>query len=306
MMMNKKALILLPILLLTACLIFIFKNFPIQRFYLEEKYYGNKKFKEIKAETLENMIDKKESFALFIYQPACVTSSDFEAVLNKFVDENPITIYMITFENMKSTKLHETIKYYPSFALFNKGELVDSLDASSEEDLKYYSNKDDFKTWITNHVILKEENKSSQIEYESEVTQNEVTENETTTISKEDTKLEEITYDKNKINIYMFWGSTCPHCKAEFAFFDEIKSEYAGAYNLYTFEVWENEENKKLMDKFAEALDENPKGVPYTIIGDESFIGFGDSDKQKFKDLIKNNHQNSKDIYFEKIKSPTS
>lgn len=57
------------------------------------------------------------------------------------------------------------------------------------------------------------------------------------------------------------------------------------------------------MNRFATALGEEAKGVPYTVIGDVSFSGFGETSKEKFIEAIKTKHQNSSDIYFDKIKN---
>ena len=71
--MNKK-LFIIPILLLITIIIVIIKSLPDNKFYLEDNYYGKSKIIEIDKDKLEDLIDDKESFALFIYQPACVNS----------------------------------------------------------------------------------------------------------------------------------------------------------------------------------------------------------------------------------------
>ena len=301
MKLNKKILWIIPLLLLISIIIGIIvtRNMPEKKFYLEDKYYGGSDFIEIKTSNLEKLIDDKESFALFVYQPACVTSANFEQILKDFSNSNNIEIYKIAFSDIKDTSLSKYIKYYPSFAIFNKGNMVSYLDANSDNDLKYYESKDEFQKWFTSFVLLKDTDNSNSSENENVTEESENTKEETPT----EINLENVTYDKNKVNIYFFWGSTCPHCKAEFAFFDEIKEEYGDYYNLYTYEVWENPDNEKIMNKFADALNEEVTGVPYTVIGDVSFTGFGESSKEKFIEAIKNKHQNSSDVYFDKIKS---
>ena len=294
--MNKKLLI-IPILLLLAIIIVIIKNLPEKQFYLEDNYYGESKIIEIDKDKLENLIDDKESFALFIYQPACVTSSNFEKVIKEFLEENSITIYMIAFSNIKETSLGENVKYYPSFAIYNKGKLIDNLEADKNDDLKYFESKKGFQKWFTSYVLLKKGDSNNKVTYTSEVKNEQTTSNKTYN----DFKLEDIKKEDGKVNIYLFWGSTCPHCKAEFAFLDEIKDEYGNLFNLYTFEVWENLDNKNIMTEFAHALGDEVKGVPYTIIGNQSFNGFGEKDKEEFINTIKNNYQNNKDVYFDKI-----
>lgn len=299
MKINNKFLFVVPALLLISVIIMVIRNLPEEKFYLEDKYYGNGDFTEIEASDLEKLIDKNESFALFVYQPACITSADFEQILKDFSDSNNIEIYKIAFSDIKDTSLSKYIKYYPSFTIFNKGNMVSYLDANSDSDLKYYENKDDFEKWFTSFVLLKDVDNS--VSNENNVAEESKENSEVETLKEID--LENVTYDENKVNIYFFWGSTCPHCKEEFAFFDEIKEEYGDYYNLYSYEVWENPDNAEIMNKFADALNEEAKGVPYTVIGDVSFTGFGESSKEKFIETIKNKHQNSSDVYFDKIKS---
>lgn len=291
---NKIKLIILPVLLVIAILVAIYK-LPNQKFYLEDSYYKTSEFITINNNELEKLIKDKKSFVLFVYQPACVTSANFEKTLNEFLKEETLQIYKISFSDMKNTDLSKYIKYYPSFAIFSKGQMRDYLDASSDEDLPKYENKEQFKKWLTKYVILKENNQNLATTKENKETQ---------TIETQNINLENVTKEENKINIYMFWGSTCPHCKEEFAFFNEIEQEYGNYYNLYEFEVWQNTENRQIMNAFAQALgDETSGAVPYTIIGDTSFNGFSESSKEKFKEAIKKNHKNAKDVYFDKIKN---
>ena len=295
---NNKIFLLAPLLLLLSIIVVVIKQSPMHQFYLEDKYYSDSKFIEIETNDLNKLINNKESFVLFIYQPACITSSNFEQILYDYLETNHISIYKIPFSDIKNTTLSKSVKYYPSFAIFNNGKLIDYLDANSDEDLEYYESKEGFEKWFTNYVLLKQikENKSDQ---NSKAKEN----NAQKEISTQEINLNNVTYNENKVNIYFFWGSTCPHCKEEFAFFDEIKETYGKYYNLYTYEVWENPNNAEIMNKFAEVLGEEVTGVPYTIIGDKSFKGFGESSKEEIMNAIKNNHQNSSDIYFNKIKN---
>lgn len=112
-------------------------------------------------------------------------------------------------------------------------------------------------------------------------------------------KVEDIVFEEDKINVYMFWGSTCPHCKEEFAFFQSIYDEYGEYFNLYGFEVWNNEENHELMEKMAEEMNDNISGVPYTIIGKDSFTGFTDADKSGIIEMLKKESNLTYDAYKE-------
>lgn len=297
-MKSKKLFWIIPLLILIPAILVIIKIIPVQKFYLEDKYYTDGSFIDIETDKLNDLINNKESFALFIYQPACVTSSDFEQTLHDFITNNNIKVYKIAFSNIKETTLSKSIKYYPSFVIFNKGKMVDYLDAESDNDLKYYESKDEFQNWFTSYVLLKKVNKNN-ISKEKKEKENE----QTTEANTKEISLDNIKRDENKVNIYFFWGSTCPHCKEEFAFFEKLEKEYGKYYNLYTYEVWENEKNAEIMNTFAAVLNEEAKGVPYTIIGDKSFTGFNDDSKENFIETIKSKYQNSEDVYFDKVKN---
>lgn len=75
--------------------------------------------------------------------------------------------------------------------------------------------------------------------------------------------------------IYFFWGDGCPHCKAEEKFFVELQKDYP-KIEIARFEVWYNARNRDIMTRAAEALKANVSGVPFTVIGEKSFIGFSD------------------------------
>ena len=155
---RRKILILIIIVLVVvAGIIVIIKRNVIEKtknvmFYLEDKYYGTSVFNEVTADGLSDLTEAKESFAIFIHQPLCSTSYEFNKILVKFAEENKISFYKISFDEMKKTDMYNDIKYYPSFAILKEGELVAFLDAESDEDLKRYKDKDEFEKWFRCYI----------------------------------------------------------------------------------------------------------------------------------------------------------
>lgn len=296
--MKKKVVLWLAILfvLFVTISVILFINKREKAFYLEDSYYGTNDMIELKNDELNKLIDKKESFAVFIYQPLCITSSDFENILSQFLEDNQTRIYKIAFSNIKETDLGKSVKYYPSFIIYNKGKMVDFLEADKDEDVRYYSSKDEFESWFTRYVKLK--NSPSSNTNASTNSSNVSEENDLL----KDINLEDVIKQDNKVNIYFFWGNGCPHCEEELEFFESIKEKYGDYYNLYTFETWYNEENAKLINIFAESMGEKVTGVPYTIIGNKTFKGFKEEYKSDFINAIEKQHKNSYDVYFDKIK----
>lgn len=259
-------------------------------FSLEEKYYSTSEFIELDTETLEKNVNDKESFAVFIYQPLCTASYEFNKVLTEFADDYKINFYKMSYNTMKETFLGEKIKYYPSLVIFREGKVVDYLDADSDEDVDYFKNVNDFKGWFSDYVKIKKSNNNNHSSNS----------NEEKEYLKNDAIIDDVVYNENKVNIYFFWGDGCPHCKEEFEFFKSIETEYGEYFTLNTFEVWYNEENAELLKSFASKMNDEVTGVPYTIIGNKTFKGFNSTYEKEFLDAIKNQYKNSYDVYFEK------
>lgn len=135
--------------------------------------------------------------------------------------------------------------------------------------------------------------------HQEENKQNQISKNTQTNIEFSKMTEKDIKSSKNKVNVYVFWGDGCPHCKHLAQFFDSNKSELKDKMNLYTFEVWKDSTNLKFMKDFGKFLGETPQGVPYMIIGNKTFSGFAESDektKDEIINLIKQGYQNSSKI----------
>lgn len=109
-------------------------------------------------------------------------------------------------------------------------------------------------------------------------------------------KEEEIKYDlgdyqetDEKATVYLFRGKGCSHCYEflEYVANDLVK-ESGDYFKLVTYEVWNNEDNKELMDEVADYLGEEAGGVPFIVIGDKVFSGYASSMNDEIKEAIKN------------------
>jgi protein-disulfide isomerase len=100
----------------------------------------------------------------------------------------------------------------------------------------------------------------------------------------------------NKVNVYVFRGSTCSYCLKAVAYFSSIAKEYGKYFNLVTYEVWNNTDNAALMNKVASVLGDTVGGVPYIVIGDKSFAGYSDTMNSSIEAKIKEEY-NSKTKY---------
>ena len=120
------------------------------------------------------------------------------------------------------------------------------------------------------------------------ITNNEQT---TSTVNK-NAKYSDITFSKDKTNVYFFWGDGCGYCEKEMQFWNKIQNEYGDLYNLYALEVWSDEKHSQLLEEVGETLNKEITGVPFTIIGDETFSGFSASMEDNMIAAIKAAHEN--------------
>jgi glutaredoxin len=88
------------------------------------------------------------------------------------------------------------------------------------------------------------------------------------------------------INVYLFYGDGCPHCKAEEEFLESYLKDNNDV-KLYTYEVWYSTENQTKFKDVQKILNYNASGVPYTIIGDKVVSGYAEgSTDESIKNII--------------------
>lgn len=84
--------------------------------------------------------------------------------------------------------------------------------------------------------------------------------------------------EDNLVNLYLFYSKTCPHCEEEIKMLDSIKDEYKNL-RIYKYELSEDN-NSEIFKNVATLFDLNVSGVPFTIIGEKTFIGYGENSKK--------------------------
>ncbi|MDA3803149.1 MAG: hypothetical protein PF488_04665 [Patescibacteria group bacterium] len=87
----------------------------------------------------------------------------------------------------------------------------------------------------------------------------------------------------NDLNIYFFTGEGCPHCAAMREYLTEdLQANYENEdIRVFEFEVYKDRSNALLLKKAAKVLDAQVSGVPFLIIGDETFVGFSETNTPK-------------------------
>lgn len=144
--MKKVIILLFFIMLVSGC--------KSNTFSLDSEYYKSNEFILINDTLFNNLIDNNKSFIVFVYDDSCITCKNFNEVLQEFIDKENISIYKLSYKDMKNTILKKDIKYYPSLAIFNNGKLVNYLDAFDNNDTKYYKSYENVKIWILKYVNI--------------------------------------------------------------------------------------------------------------------------------------------------------
>jgi len=80
----------------------------------------------------------------------------------------------------------------------------------------------------------------------------------------------------DELDIYFFWGDGCPHCAKEEIYLDKLEQQYP-QIRVHDFEIYNNRSNALLLQKVGRELGARVEGIPFTIIGDKSFVGFSES-----------------------------
>ena len=94
--------------------------------------------------------------------------------------------------------------------------------------------------------------------------------------------------EENKVNIYLFYSYTCPHCHDEIEYFKILEDKYKDKINIYKYEVVKNKDNLAMMNASKNLFDVTSAGVPFTVIGKEYILGFSEPTKDEFNYIIDN------------------
>ena len=101
--------------------------------------------------------------------------------------------------------------------------------------------------------------------------------------------------ENQKVNVYFFYGDGCSYCAQAEEFFNSIEDEYGDHYNLVMYETWNNSDNVDLMNEVADLRKEEPEGVPYIIIGDQSWQGYTSSYDEEIISKIETDYNTAVD-----------
>ena len=88
-----------------------------------------------------------------------------------------------------------------------------------------------------------------------------------------------------EIKLYLFHQSTCPHCREERAYLETIKDKYTDL-NIIEYEINTNKMNYDFLEKVLKETKIVSNSVPFTMIGNNYYVGFDDGIKDEIEATI--------------------
>lgn len=79
--------------------------------------------------------------------------------------------------------------------------------------------------------------------------------------------------EEKQLDLYLFYGDGCPHCKALEEYLDDYLKDKDNI-KLHEYEIWYNEDNQNLFKKVQKAMNKEANGIPYLVIGEDVVQGF--------------------------------
>ena len=95
-----------------------------------------------------------------------------------------------------------------------------------------------------------------------------------------------------KVTIYLFWASWCPHCHDFLEYFSDKYDEYSDYFEIVTYQLdtdyeINNLENSNLLDAVRKEVGYDGSGIPFIIVGNWYQVGFGSDGSNIIEEALK-------------------
>lgn len=92
------------------------------------------------------------------------------------------------------------------------------------------------------------------------------------------------TFAMNEVNVYFFYSDDCNFCSQEKAYLEALKQRYPNM-RIYKYET-SGDANLALMNQAKALYGVTESGVPFTIIGDTTYLGFSQGKKSQMQKSV--------------------
>ena len=118
----------------------------------EEYYTDTPEMMDLSVAGYEELVNNKKSFLVFVDQASCTTADRLRDYVKDYMKTHGVSIYRMMFSEVKESSLHDSVKYYPSVVIINRGMVRDFLRADSDEDSGAYNDYGIFEEWMTQRL----------------------------------------------------------------------------------------------------------------------------------------------------------
>lgn len=125
-----------------------------KKFYLDDEYYEKGVITDITLDEINKLEKDEKSFMVFVYLPGCTSCAEFRSVLNKYIETHKLEFFTISINDISGTEIRKRVEFAPSLVLFNKGKIVDALDATSDEDKPALTSEEGLTKWLEQYIYL--------------------------------------------------------------------------------------------------------------------------------------------------------
>ena len=126
----------------------------VEKFYLDDEFYSQGVITEMDVSKLEEFEKDERNFVVFVYLPGCTSCAAFRTVLDEFILDNKIEIYSMSILDAKGSSIDDNVEFAPALVLYNKGEVVDFLDSTSDDDKPALTSVNGLKKWLEEYIYL--------------------------------------------------------------------------------------------------------------------------------------------------------
>lgn len=98
------------------------------------------------------------------------------------------------------------------------------------------------------------------------------------------------------VNVYVFYGDGCGYCAKLHEYTAELEKDSTmnKKFKIVDYEVWKNQTNSDLMIKVGTYFNQKITGVPFYVVGEETFSGWDDNSGATLKAAINEAYSNKK------------
>ena len=106
-----------------------------------------------------------------------------------------------------------------------------------------------------------------------------------TTVNAANDKKEVASESSDKVTLYLFRQTGCPHCADEMIYLNDHLDELSEKIDIVVYDIYEGN-NRELIVGLLDELGIEYEGAPFNVIGKKTFVGFADSIAASFEDFV--------------------